>query len=567
MFIKYFNVLKISKLALVGFFLSSSYYSTAFGMQTGSEVELEVHNVGQGNCITVKVKRPNEDAYDYMIVDAGANSFKKEAEIREKIKNYTKDDIKKMKVKKEQKKQTKKNISPGTSPGASSESSSSSKSFVVGNQIYPSHFKGSDIIAKEIVANIKKKLFREESEAKSKINLKTIVITHADSDHYNLYDKLLMGDSGEYRRVEYLILGGPQSSYFTDKSDKKSDKGKLARLIESLKEAGTKVYFTGSGEYVDPSQLTPEKYLPPFYSLSEAQKNKGVTDTVFQPFKDAFKFANDKFKVSYLGTNVLHRQGKGGVLRKTEKPTQFEDPEDQVRDRESRYNMYNNTDSIVLKIQYGANSAILTGDATGITNEEILDNYSDDPTFLHADVYVPEHHGSSSHGSNRKELIQAIKPKYILFSNGVMYKHPYHDAYQTCLGSERLESRRKKHVVLFRGINNKTKFLKDGYDIHYTGKGIYSTLSNGDIKVNFFGDKIDVFSEDDLVLPSIESMSLLPSPIKHEEEKLKEEKSLSDEEEIIINTSYDEELNELITNFSFEEESKKEEIIIDEERE
>ena len=83
------------------------------------------------------------------------------------------------------------------------------------------------------------------------------------------------------------------------------------------------------------------------------------------------------------------------------------------------YDSLNNY-SIVIKLTYGKNSFIFTGDAESLSESEILKNNVD----LKADVLKIGHHGSST--STSAKFLNAVSPKYAVISVGKdnSYNHP-----------------------------------------------------------------------------------------------------------------------------------------------
>ena len=69
-----------------------------------------------------------------------------------------------------------------------------------------------------------------------------------------------------------------------------------------------------------------------------------------------------------------------------------------------------NGHSMVLKMTYGANSLLFTGDIYKEHQNEILAMYAEDPTMLKADILKIPHHGYDNAGS--QEFIQAVSPAY-----------------------------------------------------------------------------------------------------------------------------------------------------------
>lgn len=81
-----------------------------------------------------------------------------------------------------------------------------------------------------------------------------------------------------------------------------------------------------------------------------------------------------------------------------------------------------NNYSAVVKITYGSNSFLFTGDAEELSENEMLDECCDK---LCADVLKVGHHGSSS--STSDAFLQAVSPKYAVISCGAdnSYGHPH----------------------------------------------------------------------------------------------------------------------------------------------
>lgn len=85
----------------------------------------------------------------------------------------------------------------------------------------------------------------------------------------------------------------------------------------------------------------------------------------------------------------------------------------------SNYQSLNNY-SIVIKLTYGNNTFMFTGDAETLSETEILNSFDD----LKADVLKIGHHGSTT--STSKKFLNAVSPKYAIISVGKdnSYNHP-----------------------------------------------------------------------------------------------------------------------------------------------
>lgn len=79
-----------------------------------------------------------------------------------------------------------------------------------------------------------------------------------------------------------------------------------------------------------------------------------------------------------------------------------------------------NNDSIVLRVVYGNNSFLLTGDAEGESEVEMIKSGQN----IKADLLKIGHHGSTS--STTSAFLKAVSPKYAIISVGKdnSYKHP-----------------------------------------------------------------------------------------------------------------------------------------------
>lgn len=110
----------------------------------------------------------------------------------------------------------------------------------------------------------------------------------------------------------------------------------------------------------------------------------------------------------------------------------------------------NNNMSAVVKVIYGNHSFLLTGDAEGTSEKDMLAAGED----LHADVLLVGHHGSKS--STSAAFLKKVNPKYAVIQSGVdnKYGHPT----QTIL--KRLQ---KQGIQVYRNDSQGTiEFFTDG---------------------------------------------------------------------------------------------------------
>ena len=112
----------------------------------------------------------------------------------------------------------------------------------------------------------------------------------------------------------------------------------------------------------------------------------------------------------------------------------------------------NNT-SIVLKLEYGKTSYLLTGDATDKTEEKILDK------DIEADVLKVGHHGSSY--SSTEAFLNKVNPQYAIIQVGKdnKYNHPTKTT---------LDKLKEKNIKIYRTDEHSTiKLISDGTNIKF----------------------------------------------------------------------------------------------------
>lgn len=133
-----------------------------------------------------------------------------------------------------------------------------------------------------------------------------------------------------------------------------------------------------------------------------------------------------------------------------------------------------NTKSIVLMVEYGSFKAVLTGDATKITEEKILERYGHD--WLDVDMLKIGHHGSLA-TSTTEEWLSAVRPEYSVASAGLdnSHGHPRGEIF------ERIEPYAADweghHVRTAKGSRNDYIWT----DSENYKKAIFSTATNGTI--------------------------------------------------------------------------------------
>ncbi|OJW47266.1 MAG: hypothetical protein BGO67_07480 [Alphaproteobacteria bacterium 41-28] len=448
------------------------------------DVRFEMDNVGQGQCSVLRCKNKETGKEESMLVDIGSTSYSKEFAY---FKQQPETPQKKDKPEKKKGEGPRKSI---VTPSDFEESTQNPdpkliqekvKEFIakLRCQFLPTEKaqqeKAKEEEEKKEKTKKQKKRGRkkEEEEENPPIYVRTVVISHPDQDHYGWLTKLFCEKND---RIDYLVLGGLPEHYDV------SGKVKFYKWITARIANGTRVYFPAI-------QFEPIASMEEICIESEKCKNRERTYAPYlyanpqnsleyfiqrdKPFEfqgkkedhlsQAFNFG-EEVQIYPLAFNPSHFEDDGGILR-------FSDSQD------------DNTDSLVLKIEYGKSSVLLTGDATGLTMNKIYHRYRYFPDFLKVNILCAAHHGSASHDSNDMELIKATQPEYVLISNGHMHDHPAKRAYKNFKKSERLKTVRI-HKVLVGPSNN----CKEG-SVHISERAIFATLNSGDLVATLHDEK------------------------------------------------------------------------------
>ena len=117
-----------------------------------------------------------------------------------------------------------------------------------------------------------------------------------------------------------------------------------------------------------------------------------------------------------------------------------------------------NNDSIVIKVSFGGNSFLFTGDAEDISEKEMLSKNYD----LKADVLKVGHHGSKS--STAQGFLDKVSPKYAVVSvgKGNDYGHPVQST---------MDKLKNKNIAVYRTDENGTIIAtSNGKDVSFNVK-------------------------------------------------------------------------------------------------
>ena len=117
-------------------------------------------------------------------------------------------------------------------------------------------------------------------------------------------------------------------------------------------------------------------------------------------------------------------------------------------------NWESNTASIVMRLEYGSTSVMLTGDAPAEIEAYLVETY---PQYLKSDILKLGHHGSKT--STSQAFLDAVAPQYAIVSAAVgnRYGHPHQEVMQRVFG--------RKVQSLHTGTDGTVTFYSDGKTI------------------------------------------------------------------------------------------------------
>ena len=173
-----------------------------------------------------------------------------------------------------------------------------------------------------------------------------------------------------YEKIDYLIATHPHADHI----------GGMKRIVENFE----------IGEIYMPKASTNTKT---FENLLQAISDKGLSINTAKAGKVLYE--SDDLKIEFLAP---------------------------ISDSYKDLNNY----SAVIRLQYGNNVFLFTGDAEELAEGEILSTYS--KSVLKADVLKVGHHGSSTASS--ADFINTVLPKYAVIELGEdnSYNHPHKEA-------------------------------------------------------------------------------------------------------------------------------------------
>lgn len=339
----------------------------------------------------------------------------------------------------------------------------------------------------------------------------TIVVSHPDKDHLNFIADVIDYANGNKGITVYL--GGNFEKYLTS-----DDAGALLKtllkqqiIIHTLSHHLTVDEIKKLNQEFSSLSLDDVGYENKSSALIQMIRDENKLDKKVRPFivKSLIDGFSDKSRVNVeiLGANAGHTREIVYTLANSDQSF--------INDTSccggEVLNRDDNTNSIVLRVTfYNKCSMIITGDATGITTDRLIEHYPEKEEGLKCDLLIACHHGSITEESNNPRWVQITKPQWVVFSAGKHngYHHPQFDAIWNYTYSERLKDEKYHPILCARvdsrqfpseqnanargisGIPPKNGNTKDQQWLCgiKCKKGIYSTHSSGTITWNVKSD-------------------------------------------------------------------------------
>ena len=341
------------------------------------------------------------------------------------------------------------------------------------------------------------------------------ICSHADKDHLNLFSDFI-NDSRDKLSINPSLsfyLGGSFEKYLFSK-DSLAFFDSILTLpsanVFSLSHDLSIIEMQGLKSYLE-EQKAVIGIATGYEGIEEAlmrMTRLRIKDKV-RPFILRSKLKDfsteGRVMVEILGANAGH-----SPTRNYESTGCFEEETPPIRGE--IINHEENMSSCVMRIIfYDTFSIIITGDATGITTDRIIHNFSfigSPYNSLLCHILLTCHHGAITEESNNYEWVFAIQPVYAFFSSGKYrgYNHPQFDAIYNYSNSPRIKKDITEHVIVCgrnkekdsHGAKTQARIINVGeYEFIKTYKkldtdwhklttsyGIFSTHSSGSIICN-----------------------------------------------------------------------------------
>jgi hypothetical protein len=295
----------------------------------------------------------------------------------------------------------------------------------------------------ELIRELRSKFKRDEGEG---IEIDDVILTHPMKDPgliMNLFNH-------ESDHLGQLWLAGLPEYYYQENHDQ------FWTWMKERSARKTNIYFLALKDFTLDTLYKKEgrKYKPAYFT---------------DPVKEGEELLNfSGVKVSFLSMNPTHFQGRDQEILKSSFP---EDTQ---------------SDSLILKIINGSTSVVLTGNATSLTTNRVLNNYVDSLKSVQANIVIASAYGSTFQGANDKEWLDQVNPEYVILSHGashLTFEQALYDSFKSLKGL--------KDSVTLHNIQVQVPEVQT----YPTNQGIFSTLSSGTITINLYKKDFTIKTE------------------------------------------------------------------------
>ncbi len=154
-----------------------------------------------------------------------------------------------------------------------------------------------------------------------------------------------------------------------------------------------------------------------------------------------------------------------------------------------------NNDSVVLRVNFGEASALLTGDIELLAIARLVEKYRASPQLLDADIYVVPHHGSRY--STTADLVARVSPEVAVISAGPYarhlrtpeeytaraFAHPHQIAFDHLTGRGGVSGRRPRPIQVWVGQRGAWKSQPSRFQKRRVSAALYATGWDGTVVV------------------------------------------------------------------------------------
>lgn len=240
--------------------------------------------------------------------------------------------------------------------------------------------------------------FSEESpDVPFSENTISIIVSHSDEDHINLFKTVFGINSTLLDRVGLIVLGDHFSNYFRlDKQGKPVEETRNFLRNFVLRVPNYRTKLISLSHNIDGIEINDLLKLP-LVTIPKTRYSSFYTQRKLNIFFSAQQLTNPTNTFEILSANA----GEGSESKETD----------------------TNANSAIVRLSFNEHNILIMGDATGHTTNRIL-NVIDNPKILRSDLLIMSHHGSDTDNTNHITWAAVTAPKHIAVSSGFKYTHP-----------------------------------------------------------------------------------------------------------------------------------------------